>query len=444
MIVFSDLMIEPFLQKKDEITFTYSEDYIWNSAVKDQNVLFKFSDYFRSYSRSNILSILQLIDDASKFNEVSVVDDMLFTTYNSSWEINSIKSNISFEDFDLLLGDYCQFPFNKAGTLKLEKCIDGWSRRVRYPVLKVSFVDLDCTLLPGVWEEDRNEIERVYHSQKGYMHRRLWLVLKKLYSHGTQVIIVSKNDKKSIEEALAFIDPFYEEYVTHIDYGWAPKGERIKQLLQKLNVGAADCVFIDDNPVELKAVSSIFPEMNKVHLTGLTDVNNVWREYLYGISFDKRVASERNDFYSAILKRSSDINGFTKINYKYDVHQNDSKHFERVKELSVKTNQMNFCKKQVIVEPGHMDYDIFTISVVTEFGNLGIVGYAIFNKREDLMENFVMSCRALGFGAEEVFINHLLEFSKQFSFVKSKKNGVAKNLINKYIDDGRITIKNLR
>ena len=444
MIVFSDLMIEPFVQKNDKIKFIYSEDYLWKDTIENENILFIFSDYFRSYSRSNILSILQLIDDASKSNEVSVVDDLLFATYISNVDMNSIKSKISSEDYDLTLGDYCQFPFNKQGTLKLEECINGWSRRVRYPVLKVAFVDLDCTLLPGVWEEDRIEIEKVYHSQRGYMHRRLWLVLKKLYSHGTQIIIVSKNDKKSIEEALSFIDPFFEEYVTHIDYGWTPKGERIEQLLQKLNVGAADCVFIDDNPVEVKAVSSIFPEMNNVHLTSLSDVNYVWREYLYGVSFNKQVASERNDFYSAMLKRSSELNGFTKINYSYDVQQNDAKHFERVKELSVKTNQMNFCKKQVIAEIGHKDYDVFTISVVTEFGNLGTVGYAIFNKPEGLFENFVMSCRALGFGAEEAFIEFLLGFSEQFSFLKSEKNGVAEKLINKYIQNGRVTIKNLR
>lgn len=443
MIIYSDLLLKPFLQNRENVNFIYTEDYSWDESINGENVLFVFSDYFRLYTKSNFEKIFAVVEKASMTNEVVVIEDLMFTHYSQNNKFNSVISSITKEDFDIQLGDYCQFPFSKSGCEKLELCIESWIRRVQKPILKAIFVDLDLTLIPGIWEEDKEKIIAAYQGPDGLAHRRLWRVIKKFHSHGSQVIVVSKNDKSSILEALEFIDPFYETYVTHVDYGWSPKGQRVSNLVARLNIGFSDCLFIDDNEVEIRSVKSLCKEIFVSNFKGISDLMYITENFLRGMDFKKRAESERNDWYNAILGQPQSNSGKVDIKYSVEYNRNSSLAFDRVKELSVKTNQMNFNKTQIMSQFDLSKYELYTLKVTTEFANLGIVGYAVLNLEDKVYENFVMSCRALGFGAEDDFMDFLLKNSGKFLFKKSEKNTVAENLINKYKENGRVIIQNL-
>ena len=148
----------------------------------------------------------------------------------------------------------------------------------------------------------------------------------------------------------------------------------------------------------------------------------------------------RNEFYSNILGDENQMNiGISTTNYKHKINLNDSSSFDRIKELSVKTNQMNFNKSEIIMIDNNK-YDYYTVKCVTEFSDLGIVGYFEYDKNKNLINNFVMSCRALGFGLEDTFIESALKITTKFNFTKSKRNGVAQLLLDKYLKNGKITI----
>ena len=444
MIIFSDINLEPFLEfeNNEKLNFIYREDYQLPSQLTDKNILFIFSDFFRVYSKENIEKLTELINSASQHNKVYVLVDLLFDKYVYSSTFLSLNSKITSDDYNLELGYYSQYPFKKSGSIKLQNLISSLIHKAKNPLIKSIFVDLDNTLIPGVWEEDNDFIRKNYSNHRMWKYKRLFKILIKCHSHGSQIIVVSKNDKISITDALNFISPYWKNYITYIDYGWNSKGQRISNIIKKMNIGSQDCLFIDDNEVEIKSVRNFVPEINLIHFDNHLKLEEIERLCYQGIAFNKSSDKNRNQFYSKILGNSTEKNiEISKTNYSFEVLKNDSNSYDRIMELSVKTNQMNFNKSEII-SINDNKYDYYSINCVTEFSSLGNVGYYVFDKQKMIIENFVMSCRALGFGLEDDFLNSALSLTNKIKFQKSKKNNVAHILINKYLNNGKIIIQN--
>ena len=70
-----------------------------------------------------------------------------------------------------------------------------------------------------------------------------------------------------------------------------------------------------------------------------------------------------------------------------------------------------------------------------------MIGYYVFNKKKMIIENFVMSCRALGFGLENEFLDSALSLTNKFKFRETLKNNVAQILIKKYVKNERIIVQ---
>ena len=57
---------------------------------------------------------------------------------------------------------------------------------------------------------------------------------------------------------------------------------------------------------------------------------------------------ERNNFYKVVLDSTVNSDGVIDLEYNYEIFCDDENHYERIIELSSKTNQMNFYKKPII------------------------------------------------------------------------------------------------
>lgn len=434
MILYSDLYLEPFIKNKN-INFEYSENYKIGE-FKNEVIVFLFSDFFKNYDNTNYGIIEKLIQKASKLNKCYFFSDLLNPPPTIKLNAISINSNLSFEDFDLSLGSYSQMPFKKNGIKKILNVLEKIVKHESSGILKALFLDLDNTLIPGVWEEDKNNIHKIYSDHKNYVFRSLWKIAKKFSYIGTQIIICSKNDKKSILEALEFIDPFYKNIITHVDSGWGLKYERIKQMIIKMNIGADSCLFIDDNDIEVGSVKNKILNLNVLKFDKKTILNDLVNHEYYFFNHSKKVDIDRNKFYKGVLNSSIKSNGKIDVDYTFTFHINQADHFERVCELSTKTNQMNFNKQQI--HNINNENTIFTIACKTSFSDLGIIGYSVFNNKKGILENFVMSCRALGFGLEEKFYNKIIDSNtiKHIKFKTSEKNNVAKIFYKKIISNG--------
>jgi FkbH-like protein len=86
---------------------------------------------------------------------------------------------------------------------------------------------------------------------------------------------------------------------------------------------------------------------------------------------------------------------------------------ERVHELTQRTNQMNFSGtrygrdilKTILVNP-HLD--TFVMDCSDRFGNYGIVGFCLVDRREPRMTDLMFSCRVQSKRVEHAFLSYII------------------------------------
>ncbi|MDA8650422.1 hypothetical protein N9L36_01840 [Schleiferiaceae bacterium] len=424
LYIYSDLFIQPHLEDKISAIYHYSEALKF-PKVKKKLVVFIFSDVYRNYSREARDLINKKVEEFARFNKVLLLSDL-----NQTSSVISFLSDYS--NYDFSLGYYAQMPFKKKTLHNIASCILNFVRYEESGAIKCYFIDLDDTLIPGVWEENQDEIVRDYASPKNGNYHSLLSYIKKQSSYGAQIIIVSKNESTSIQSALSFIDPFWDRWVTSIDAGWNAKHLRIQSLVHKMNININDCVFIDDNPIEIQSVKDELRMRNAIQYNG--NFSSLMQELnILGLlnAGKGNFINERKNQYQNLLedknqKRDKSLN----VDYSYELWHNNKDHYDRVMELSSKTNQFNL-NKELLTKDSFLKYSLYTWDCRTKFGYLGVIGYAIISSKSELI-NFVMSCRALGFSLEQEVFNRLLKNIniRSVLFNKTEKNGVAETFIN--------------
>ena len=424
LYIYSDLFIQPHLEDKVSAIYHYSESLEF-PQVKKELVVFIFSDIYRNYSREARDLINKKVDEFSEFNNVLLLSDL-----NQTSSVISFLSDYS--NYDFTLGYFAQMPFKKKTLHNIASCILNFVRHEGSGAIKCYFIDLDNTLIPGVWEENQDEIVRDYASPKNGNYHSLLSYVKKKSSYGAQIIVISKNESVSIESALSFIDPFWNSWVTSIDAGWNAKHVRIQILVNKMNININDCVFIDDNPIEIQSVKDELRMQNAMLFNG--SFSSLMQQLqILGLSNSGKgnFIKERRNQYRNLLgddnqKKDKSIN----VNYSYKLWHNNKDHYDRVIELSSKTNQFNL-NKELLKKDSFYEYSLYTWDCRTDFGYLGVIGYAIISSKSELI-NFVMSCRALGFSLETEVFNRLIKEVniRSVLFGKTEKNRVAETFIN--------------
>ena len=88
------------------------------------------------------------------------------------------------------------------------------------------------------------------------------------------------------------------------------------------------------------------------------------------------------------------------------------------------------CRLRPLNEKELKSYRVFTWDCETQYGCLGVVGYALIS-RKDVLANFALSCRALGFKLEHAVLNEILSKYKieAINFKRTDKNSVAQDFL---------------
>jgi len=422
--IFSDLYVEPHLSLEIRAKYYYSETYDFPS-VENSIVVFIFSDLYKNYSSSASNEIRQLVEDYHYSNSVLLLSDL---------HGNGIISDISHYDFSF--GFYAQMPLSKVGMEKLIIEIKSFIRQKTRGAIKCYFVDLDNTLIPGVWEEDKASIVDEYQKPSSGSFLCMKMFLKKQASYGAQVIIVSKNEYSSIIEALEFIDTGWDQWITHVDSGWGVKHNRINQMVARMGIAMEDCLIIDDSPLEIGSIGEYLPQINtQIFKNNFQHfVHDLKSKGLYSFGKASFIKERRGHYERQLGSISKPKHQDLKINFKYNLYENHSPHAERVLELSSKTNQFNLNKK-VLNEKELKSYRVFTWDCETQYGYLGVVGYALISGK-DVLANFALSCRALGFKLEHAVLNEIMSKYKieAINFKRTDKNSVAQDFLKSITD----------
>jgi FkbH-like protein len=231
------------------------------------------------------------------------------------------------------------------------------------------------------------------------------LLVKQLVAKGIMNSICSKNDAAVCGAKLKELG--VHEYFVFPSINWSPKGQRLKEIIDRMQLRAVNVLFVDDSPANLKeaqffADGLMIAEPGEIPalaqaLGALPDDPACARLKQYKLLETKTTARE---------KSSSNTEFLYSCNITVAIKQDCQAQRERIAELINRTNQLNYTKKRLRAEeldslleaPG---VESGYVEVADNFGAYGLVGFYALNKKNNELEHFLFSCRVLSMGIEQ-------------------------------------------
>jgi FkbH-like protein len=315
--------------------------------------------------------------------------------------------------------------------------------------IKAFVVDCDGTLWSGVSAEDGATGVTIGPVQQDFQR-----FLIEQYQSGVVLCLCSKNQASDV---WAVFDRHPDmllkrEHFTFWKINWEPKSSNIQNLAREINIGLDAMAFLDDNPLERAEVSAGCPSVLCVEFPDEWDKRTPWLENLWALDHGRVTAEDRKrqDHYRSeqlrenIKKSAGSIQDFLeKLELKIDLHPAEPDDYERLGQLSVRTNQFNtttlrLTTREVVdyAETPGMSAHIARVS--DRFGDYGLVGGMLVRAVDDILrvEGMFLSCRALGRGVEYKIAAYVGAIAHQagcsgvaFPLLTTDRNEPARNFL---------------
>jgi FkbH-like protein len=239
-------------------------------------------------------------------------------------------------------------------------------------------------------------------------------IVKELTGRGIVNSICSKNDfteaRSVLEQARIW------EYFVFPHIAFTPKGEAIKKIISDMQLRAPNVLFVDDNRSNLEEAlfyNSGIQTLDARELDRLLSLSGTEgkpdtehkRLKQYKMLENRRDFRESSDDNQEFL-RNSDIHIRVMLTAIEDA--------ERVHDMIMRTNQLNFTKKRISLENvaallSDPAADSASVRVYDRFGDHGIVGWYCLRNGE--LEHFLFSCRIINLGIEQ-YVYGILGYPK--------------------------------
>jgi FkbH-like protein len=279
------------------------------------------------------------------------------------------------------------------------------------PPHKVIVLDCDQTLWSGVCGEDGPLGVRVTPE-----YAVLQDFMVKQHRAGMILCLCSKNNHEDVAAVFqAHPDmPLQRSHIVSERINWLSKSQNLNALSADLGLSLDAFVFIDDDPVECAEVSANCPEVLTLQLpsAAIPDfINHVWAFDRIALTEEDR---ERTAFYQHTTQReqlereSPTFAGFLEeLKLHVEVLPVSTMQVARASQLTYRTNQFNFTgvrrpEAEMRDMVGSHRMECVGVHVNDRFGDYGLVGLIMFRSEGDTLnvENFLLSCRAMGKGVE--------------------------------------------
>lgn len=298
--------------------------------------------------------------------------------------------------------------------------------RVIVPALgltrKCIVLDLDNTLWGGVVGEVGTAGLHLGDTSPGSEYVEFQHYLKALSQRGFLLAIASKNNEADALDVLKnhpLMVLRTEDFVA-MRINWLPKPENLKSIADELGLGLDSFVFVDDNPSERAQMRGALPQVLTLNLPA--DAAEYRRALAECPALQLlRVTDEdrnRTQLYHARRARedarvqAESVDEFLKsLRLVARVGSGGNQFTARIQQLFERTNQFNLTTRRYT--PAAIDeraadahWRIYHVSVKDRFSEHGLVGAAIVEVRgvEWFIENLVLSCRLIGYGAETALL----------------------------------------
>ena len=326
---------------------------------------------------------------------------------------------------------------------------------------KAFALDLDNTLWGGIISEDG--IDGISVNQEtpvGELYLAFQNYIKKHKELGIILNIVSKNDENMAIEGLDKSDGILKtsDFI-NIKSNFSPKNENILEIAKELNIGVDSFVFVDDNPFERAIVENSFDGISVPNVENIEDYIKVLDRngYFEVTNFTSEDLS-KVELYKENIKRKSEEKKFSSyseflksLDMKAKISHFDKKYYNRISQLTNKSNQFNLTTKRYSVEDidnisSNENYITLYGKLTDKFGDNGIVSLLIGKIDGEILniDLFLMSCRVLKRDMEFAMLDELVKVSKKRQikkiigfYYKTEKNNMVSNL---YLDFGFVKV----
>ncbi len=294
-------------------------------------------------------------------------------------------------------------------------------------IRKCLVVDLDNTLWAGVLGEDGPGGIRVGRGDPvAEAHLDLQRRILALRKRGILLAVCSRNNPDDVAEVFrARTDMALrrEDFVC-MQISWDPKHLGLQRIASHLNIGTDSLVFLDDSPAEIELVRQFLPEVECVLVPADPADRPGCLDRVHGLD---RVAITQEDLvktrqYQQGAARDSARSEFPSLQQylqtlrtRVTVAPVCAATLQRAHQLFAKTNQFNLTTRRYSI--GELESimkdarsRLLILHAEDRFGELGWIGAVVLRKmgcRQTHIENFVLSCRAMGRDIETALLNHV-------------------------------------
>jgi FkbH-like protein len=279
-------------------------------------------------------------------------------------------------------------------------------------------------------------------------------VILDLYQRGIILAICSKNNP---EDALGVLHEhpamlLRPEHFAALRINWHDKVRNLREIAEELNIGTDALAFLDDNPAERERVQMEMPE---VHVIQMPSNPMDYASALQRCPFFERLAlstedRDRGQYYAGERQRKDlqqsarSLEDFYKsLHMEVEIAEVNAATLARVAQLTRKTNQFNlttrrYTEQQMSALAQDPHWRVYSLRVRDRFGDNGLVGVAMAERKEDVVEidNFLLSCRVIGRTIETALLARLAEVARKEGartlrgrFVPTPKNLPAKDFL---------------
>lgn len=269
----------------------------------------------------------------------------------------------------------------------------------QFEKIKLIIWDLDETFWKGTLSEEGVTIPEE--------NRRL---VEMLTDIGIVNSICSKNDWETVKTELEKQGML--EYFVFPSVNWEAKGNRVKQLIQNMQLRPVNVLFLDDNPSNREEVRYFCPEI-------MVDSPEVIPQLVADAQASPKKDSEHKRLkqYRVLEEKNQEKQQYNsneeflaESNIHVEIGHDCLNQLERIHDLIMRSNQLNFTKIRSSQEELRMlledsDMQCGYVSAADRFGDYGIVGF--YAMKENRLIHFTFSCRTLGMGIEQYTYNML-------------------------------------
>jgi FkbH-like protein len=369
----------------------------------------------------------KMLSIAKEFKDVYICD------------LDIIMSRLGFQKYyDTRMWHIARSPYSLSASKAIAREYIRFIRAKKGTTKKCLVLDCDNTLWGGILGEDGFNNIKIGMTYPGSAYREFQQAVLNLYHRGNLLAICSKNNEQDVVEVLEKHPDMLlrSNHFLSLKINWQDKVSNLKEIVRELNIGSDSLVFVDDNPFEIEMINKYMPEVKTILLPrdasqykdlivscGLFDTltfseEDRKRNLMYRGEIGRKKAAEE-------MQHTGTDDYLQHLLMVAEVRFADDFSTPRISQLTQRTNQFNlttrrYGESEIRQLCQSEDSDVLYLKLSDRFGESGIVGVSILKYEGDacIIDSFLLSCRVIGRGVEDVLLKECERLARKKGKVK--------------------------